>query len=902
MSFLERIVDDLLSKNQDLSQYTIVLPGKRPVVFFRRILSDRIYSGLLPDFLTVEELIKKIAAKQLVQGIALWLFSFEVYRNLFPDEEFSEFLKWFPTVQKDWDDMLKFSDSDVQVLAHMLDEERIKNWAENLGEEEDNPRKRFLNFWKKMNLFLPTLKEKLAEKNWATSGMLHENAKNKIEHFAVETNDYFVFCGFNAFTPIEEKLVKILLQRDKALCFFQGDSYYVLDEKQEAGKFLRQHKTWKEFNNNRPFNWIDSDFEKSKKIKVFEVSGNISQTKVLPEIFKSIEDEDFSNTAVILLDENLLPASLDALGSVENLNITMGFPLRNLGFSNAVKQLFYIQKQLEKGNSSYYYHDVLSVLESLPNFDEDQKVVEDFSRIIQERNMVYLSSKRLQELLGNLSYFNLFIRNSDVRNYLQQLIEFCFSLKFRGLDDIQFENVSHFERSFKIILNQLSSYSFPMKMETLEVLINQLVSSETIDFQGEPLQGLQIMGLLETRLLNFKNVIMLSVNEGKLPLGNSQNTYIPFDIRKNFNMHTFLENDSIYAYHFYRLLQDSENVFLLYNSLTTGVNTGEKSRFIAQLEMESPHEIQQIIIENTSEPISGEPMIFEKTAAVNELFQDWKKRVSASHLTSYLYDPAQFYLNYLLKTKEADEIEEELSVRNYGNLVHYSLQFLFEKVRGKQLSANDLEILLQQVDESIEHSIVKLNHQPEFYSRGMNFVHKSIAKRVIESMLKYDLELVKKGHSLEIVDLERKFEDLEFFLNDEKTDSVKFHGFIDRIDKLDGKLRVIDYKTAKAKNLKINFSSKNNIDRRDVLLMDEKYKQALQLCIYLYYIKNNEDLKNLYTEAGIWSFAEVKSGVQKLEFSDGNLDAAMISIKNLILEILNPEIPFEEKTKPEYGY
>ena len=451
--------------------------------------------------------------------------------------------------------------------------------------------------------------------------------------------------------------------------------------------------------------------------------------------------------------------------------------------------------------------------------------------------MVYLSSKRLQELLGNLSYFNLFIRNSDVRNYMQQLIEFCFSLKFRGLDDIQFENVSHFERSFKIILNQLSSYSFPMKMETLEVLINQLVSSETIDFQGEPLQGLQIMGLLETRLLNFKNVIMLSVNEGKLPLGNSQNTYIPFDIRKNFNMHTFLENDSIYAYHFYRLLQDSENVFLLYNSLTTGVNTGEKSRFIAQLEMESPHEIQQIIIENTSEPISGEPMIFEKTAAVNELFQDWKKRVSSSHLTSYLYDPAQFYLNYLLKTKEADEIEEELSVRNYGNLVHYSLQFLFEKVRGKQLSVNDLEILLQQVDESIEHSIVKLNHQPEFYSRGMNFVHKSIAKRVIESMLKYDLELVKKGHSLEIVDLERKFEDLEFFLN-EKTDSVKFHGFIDRIDKLDGKLRVIDYKTAKAKNLKINFNSKNNIDRKDVLLMDEKYKQALQLCIYLYYIKN----------------------------------------------------------------
>src|SRR5690606_5656516 len=169
------------------------------------------------------------------------------------------------------------------------------------------------------------------------------------------------------------------------------------------------------------------------------------------------------------------------------------------------------------------------------------------------------------------------------------------------LDDIAYENISHFEKSFRIIKNQISPYSFPVSMETLEVLINQLVNSETIDFQGEPLEGLQVMGLLETRLLNFENIILLSATEGKLPLGNTQNTYLPFDIRRHFNLHTFLENDSIYAYHYYRLIQESQNVHLLFNALNSGVNTGEKSRFITQMEIEDRHhQITNVIIENAA--------------------------------------------------------------------------------------------------------------------------------------------------------------------------------------------------------------------------------------------------------------------------------------------------------------
>lgn len=893
MKFLNKIIHELLAQNPDLSAFNIILPGKRPIVFIRQILEENNYSGFLPNFFTIEELINKIADQQTIQGIPLWLFSFDVYRslNLIPRDDFSDFLKWFPTLQKDWDDILKFSDSDQAVLQYMFDEERIKEWAQDLGEDDDVPRKKFLNFWQNMNVFLPVLKERLQEKNWATSGMIHEAAKARIVDFAKNTKEEFVFCGFNAFTPVEEKLVRSLLQWNKAQCFFQADRYYFNDERQEAGKFLRSHKTWKEFDDNRAFQWIEDDFNQPKKIKVYEVSGNVTQTKVLPEIFKEINNKTYSNTAVVLLDENLLPASLDVMHGVDNLNITMGFPLKNLSFSNAVKRLFYLQKQLEKNKLSYYYREVFPILEELPKSAEDEQIINDFKAKIEERNIVYISRKLLHELLGSLSYYGLLQKATGTNGYLDMLIEFCQQVKWLEIDDIQYENVSHFENAFRIIKNQLTPYNIEIKMETLEILINQHINSESIDFQGEPLRGLQIMGLLETRLLNFENVILLSVNEGKLPLGNSQNTYIPFDIRRFFDLHTFLENDSIYAYHFYRLIQDAKNVHLLYNALSSGVNTGEKSRFITQIEMESSHDIEHVIIENSSEPIATKPIEIPKTQMVQERLQKWKEKVSASHLTSYLYNPIDFYLSKILNTSETDEIEEELSIKNYGNLVHYSLQEVYEVLKGKVLKESDLRNSVKAVDEYINIAIEKLKHQPEFYEKGMNYIHKAIAKKVIENVLNHDLELIRQGNKLEIIDIERRFENIDFPLDG--NDKISFFGFIDRIDKLNGTLRIIDYKTARTKNLTIKIDQ----DNVDEYFHNSDRKQALQLCIYHYVVQHLPEFWGFPIETGIWSFADAKKGMVALQFDKGNIDDAMKSVKSLILEILNPDINFVETIK-----
>ena len=894
MQFLQNIISELLENHQDLSALDIVLPGKRPMVFIKRILKEKHYEGLLPNFVTIDELIAELSENVEIKGIALWLFAFRIYNKIDSSEDFSGFLKWFPTLQKDWDDMMKFSDDDQKILLWMLDEERIKNWGENLG-DDDNPRKRNLNFWRKMNEFLPLLKSELQKENLATSGMLYQEAFSKIENFAKQTNRQFVFCGFNALSRVEEQLVRQLLQWNKAETYFQADQYYIDDERQESGKFLRETLKWKEFNDSRDFKWIENQFNQPKNIKTYEVSGNIVQAKFLPEILKKIPKKELSETALVLLDENLLPAVLDSLNVVESVNITMGFPLKNLSFSNAIKKLFYLQKQQEKKSSSYYYADVLPILEELPNDEKDSEVIRNFVATIEERNIVYISKTLLQELLGNLRYFQLLQKPENSQQFLDLLIKFCYELKFKELDDIQYENIALFENVFKIIKNQLLPYQIDVKIETLEVLINQLVNSESIDFVGEPLAGFQIMGLLETRLLNFKNVILLSVNEGKLPLGNTQNTYIPFDVRKNFGLNTFLENDSIYAYHFYRLIQNSENVHLLYNALSSGVNTGEKSRFITQLEMESPHKIEHIIIENSSEPIAQELMKIDKNEEVMRLLNEWKNRVSPSHLVTYLYNPIDFYLNNLLKTRETNEIEEELSQRNYGNLVHYALQYLHEPIKGKILSVNDLEHLLHQTDSAIDFAIEKLKHQQEFYERGMNYIHKEIAKRVVRNIVEYDLELVKNGSALEILDLEKEI-NCDFFLDENQNDKISFYGFIDRIDRLDGITRVIDYKTAKPKKLTVNLG-KNKEEKLPELFFNEDYKQALQLSIYKYCIKNVLHINPDNIETAIWSFAEVNNGPQKLNFIDIEDSEVEDSIRNLIFEILNPEVPFEEKEK-----
>lgn len=902
MVFLEKILDHLLFDSQDLSEYALVLPGKRPIVFIKRIIENKGYEGFLPEFITIEELCTQLSDSIPIEGVALWLFAYHEYQKstVYNGEDFASFLKWYPTLQKDSDDMLKYEQDDHKVLEYLYDEERIKNWAENLGDiSPDSPRKKYLNFWKNAHQFLPQLKNALKEKNWATPGMLHELARKNISSFVQKTQKKWVFCGFNALTPLEEELIKALLQADKAQAFFHTDAYYMNNPLQEAGTFLRKIKKWKEFNEYRPFAWVENEFSERKNINIIECPGNIAQTQYLRNYLTEHTHEE--ETAIVLMDENLLPATLDAVSSAKAVNITMGYPLKNLSFNNAVKSVFHLQKQLEKKSSSYYYNDVLPIIEGWSFSTKEIEKMHQFKTELEKRNMVYIRPDFLQEHLKDMPYFPLLAPTSSETELIENLLEFCKIAKNNNEDDaILFENISVFEKVLTTLLNLITTINFPIQIEALEQLISQLLNSEMLSFEGEPLQGLQVMGLLETRLLNFKNIILLSVNEGKIPTPASQNSFIPFDVRRHFNLYTYQEYDAIFAYHFYRLLQGAENVVLLYNGLSSGLNTGEKSRFITQLEYEANtiHSINKKLVDLSSTHLEQRAISVEKTPIVMEKLNDWKKNVSASSLTSYVYDPYQFYLSKILGARETTEISEELSTRDYGTLIHSVLEILYTPICGKYLTDKDLTFSQQEIDDAILQAIEKLKHELEFYQRGINFIHKTLAEKIVKAIIYHDLQLVKKGHQLKIIALEKEFSDVYFPINEDQTDAVYFHGIIDRIDELDGTLRVIDYKSAKVSS-KLHLDIKP--DKIETHFMEESNKQAMQLAIYLHALPSIIEYKYSEVEAGIWSFASVKKGVTTMQYDSYSLQDALQSLRFLIHDILNPEKPFEAKPRTWNG-
>ena len=889
-SFLYRIAAELIKDAKDLKDHVVVFPGKRPQIFFKKALEDLGYSGFLPRMKTIEELTEEISGATCIQGLALTLEAYRFHTQLYP-MEFSEFLKWFPALAKDWDEILKFAPEPLAVLDYMQEEERILQWAKSLGQDElGEVSQRFLDFWKKNGEYLPQLDRHLEQQGLASPGMVHQLALKNVGQYIAASKERFVFCGLNALTRLEEKLIRELLALDKAQCYFHSDSYYMDNSVQEAGAFLRRHRQWKEFNDFRQFQWVDQDFMQSKYIALYEVPGNVTQTKLLSSILQQIKPEELEDTAVVLLDENLLPSVISELSFVEHLNITMGYPIKNMAFSQGIRALLHLHKQLEIRSGSYYYKDLVNILTAIPAAVTDNEIIATFQKELVEKNRVYLSYKMLKELLGDLSYFSILEKCSSPMELLEKLLAFTTDLKTFELSDLQYENISHFEKQLRILSNQLADFDFVHSVDVLEILINQLVQTQTIDFVGEPLKGLQVMGLLETRLLTFKNVVLLSVNEGKLP-GSGGNSYIPFNVRASHQMHTYLESDSIYAYHFYRLIQQAEKVYLLYNSLTSGINSGEKSRFITQLQMESPHKVHHFVVDTSATATETSEMSVSKTPALLERLERWKSRVAASHLNSYLYNPMDFYLKNILYSQN-EEIEEELSSRNYGNLIHFSLEYLYEPLVEKYLTTKDLEGLLGQTEAALAHAMERLKHDPAYYAVGMNYIHKEMALSVLERIIKKDKQSVEEGSSLRILAVEKRFSGVPLEIPGHG--SVELRGIIDRMDEFDGQVRLIDYKSS-LNSQELSFGLKSFQEG-----LSYKHSKGLQLAFYLYALGQDAEYSGRAFSAGIWSFAKVGEGVQPLQMKDYTLEDLLEGIKGVIAEILDPDVPFTKTQKVIY--
>lgn len=891
--FIEKVVAELINSKADLLHTTIVLPGNRPMLFFRKAFQEQLQNSILPRFLSIDDFIKEISGLQDISQIQLWFAAYNSYKKITetPDE-FENFIKWIPTLLRDFDDINSSLVNPREIFDYLISAERIKKWGqENLEIGSNQLMVKHLHFWKMAADLFEQLNSDLHAQNKAYRGLIYRKAVENLPQFMQSSQGNYVFAGLNALSNAERKIIFELNKTQNAKLFWDSDAYYMNDENQEAGHFLRKYKDALP-----EFNWEFDEFSRSKKIQTVEIGKRVGQAKYLHKILSEIPADKISETAVVLADETLLPAVLSAIPkNISKVNITMGFPLDKSSMAYFFRAVFELQMNREKlGNGkTFYYKNILDIL-SNSIFKEKNFDTGKLSRKIRKENRIFNTAGFLLDELKESIYTPLFQIYVDTQSFVSHLLNWIEDLmqnKEIEINELDKEYVYRFSLLINQLSEELKDFNSVQNFKTLYVLYNRLLQNETISFVGEPLEGLQLVGLLETRLLDFENVIMVSVNEGVIPPGRVENSFIPYDIRKEMGMNTFTENDAVFAYHFYRLLQRAQNISLLYNTESDGLDSGERSRFIAQIEYESNHKIEKITAMPSFVAELHKPLEIAKTPAVMESLERWAENgISASSLANYLRDPVEFYQQQVLGVRDFEDAEETVGARILGNIVHNSLEELYKPLLGKILTEQDFESVLGDSEQALKNSFEKEYGKGD-YLRGKNHLVYKIAHSFIGNVINSDRKISKNNEFI-IHELESEMFS-QFELNNAK--EVKLKGYIDRIDELNGIKRIIDFKTGNVNEYSLNVNS----GKLENIFSDAKFSKPLQLIFYAHlYFGNRPDLN---VQFGIYPLKNPKKGLMLLKldgqttFDSDILNLTRENLAGLIEEILNSEIPFIKK-------
>lgn len=897
-TFLQQVVEDLMQRNLKFSQTTLVVPGNRPKAFLRKTFVEKGFSGILPQIISIEELLKQITGLQVVSGLELLFMAYSVYQRQPEAKPFEEFLKWAPTLLKDFDDIDSSQVVPDSVFEFLVSDERIKAWGKELEIGSRSLIEQNLGFWVVAKILYHDLKEELLQNGVAYRGLLASIAAKQVSSFLSKNHQKFNFIGFNAFTRAEQNIVEALVEAERAHCYWDTDAYYMQDAKQEAGNFLRQYKDIEKF---QPFNWENDNFKNPKKIEIVGTSKQIGMAKYVGEKLSKLSPEQRKETAIVLADEKLLPAVLNALPEeVQKINITMGLPLQSVPMSTFFQALLDAYANQEKFGLSdkFYYKDILKIIEN-PNFQAYfLQNTQSIKKEILDKNKLFISTEELLSQIENL-FSPLFKGFKYPLEFAQGMIDwiedFCTAMQ---PSEIELEYLFRFKNIFQQLVQLFGKYGIITNFKIFKQLYQQILHNETLSFLGEPLVGLQLLGVLETRLLDFKHIILTSVNEGVFPLGRQENTAIPFELRRKFKLNTFLENDAIYAYHFYRLIQRCESVTLLYDTDSDGMGKGEPSRFLLQLELESPHEVvnQLARVENIAK--KAEPFVVEKTQAVMQALDHWKNKISPSSLGAYLYDELGFYERYVLKIKEEREVEETASFQTLGTVVHDTLEHLYTPYLGKVLKTQNFIEMRAKLENTLTQKFneILLKNQE---LQGKNIIIYNVAKEMVGNVLRKD-EKTALNHRLVIKELEKNF---SASLKLSSGRQVIFAGKIDRVESLDGMIRVIDYKTGGLQDNELKFSEKTWAN----FAKDKNSNKAIQLLIYCFmYLSEHPEQQ---VAAGIYPLRfftkEIKllNIMGEIEFNLENIKEGLGAIENLIEEIFDESKVFgeiiEENTEDE---
>ena len=926
--FLEKVLDKLLQDYPDnFSQLCIITPNRRAQVFIKNYLQERGKPMMLPSLFSIDDFIQHLSPYTILDNVDLSFEFYLVYKELEGDDAqpFESFLQWAAVLINDFNE-LDMHLGDANALFNYLSEDyAIREW--NLGRQDlTDFQKNYLAFFHKLNDYYQYFTQRILSQNAAYAGLSYRYVAEHIQELMQDQQWHkLVFAGFNALTLSEEKILRFLYESKQAELIWDVDEYYFSNKDQEAGLFMRKYASWYKFDKEL----LSEHFQKPKKINVVAVPKAIGQAKIAAELLKeNLTIKGLSNTALVLADENLLMPVLNSLDAqvLAETNVTMGYPLKNtaahLLLRLFLKMQFMGQRKQKLGAQSrlrFLNEDLIQVLTNpliADVFGKSSKV------ILSIQKQLYWTSMELQVLFDQLAKQELAFLFVDFEAkaekailFFQQLIE-KFSVRYQeGNTNLQLRYSSDWEAFmlYARMLNRLSDriqkYGFPNNLQEFKIVFEQLIGNQSQAFHGEPLKGLQLMGLLETRVLDFENLIILSVNEDVLPSGKMTNSFIPVDIKRMFGLPTYKEKNAIFAYHFYRLLQGAKNVHLMYSTTSGQLLGGEKSRFITQLMLELPEYNQESVIREQLynfkeiQPRNRFEIRIEKEISIQERLAAIAERgFSPTAINTYVSCPLKFYFKHVLKVDEPEKEENFIDDRILGNIIHQTLENLFKPFEGKAINLEALLKMENQMPDEMQTQ-AKLEAKGQVLDSGQNLLTLKAAERYLTQFFETEKQglkkSLKKGGSWVIIGLEQRLE--KKIILSQKSLEIRVYGFADRIDRWNRLVRILDYKTGY-----VDSRTLKKVDF-DELFSDTKYEKAIQLLTYAWLLKDRFPKENL--QSGIIALRNVNDPYLFLgnavdePLSEEKLNSFEKSLLDFFNELFDEKIPFiqtEEKKNCQY--
>jgi len=914
-SFIFDVLQDLDTPPEDVSNLCLVLPNKRAGIFLKMEWSKlNKTTGFLPQIIAIETFIEELSQLRLLSNTELIFEFYEVYLELTPLDErdsFDSFSKWAPVVLQDFNEIDRYLIPPNQIFEYLSAIQELNHWS--LDPHPTPLIKGYLSFWKKVYMYYTKFTAHLVKKGEGYQGLIYKEAVKNLEIYIQNHPDKsHVFLGFNALNAAESTILQELLQQDRAKIYWDIDQSFLETLQHDAGYFIRQHqKTWNHFKS-QPLKWVSNYYTKPKNISVVGTPKNIGQVKYVGALLQKLYNENqLQNTALVLGNEDLLIPILNSLPRcIENINITMGLPLKQIPFSAFIDQWLELHKDT---TPLYYYQDVIGVLSHQfvrPLFQtQNRDAAQLILTTIKHQNVISLTKDQIiaiaPECKDNLEL--LFEPwNDQPKKAIERVLALIFKLKdyytkSKNNHLLALEYLYRFSEIFHHLQRLNSNYSYITSIKVLQGIYKELLSLETLDFKGQPLKGLQIMGMLESRVLDFETVIIVSVNEGVLPAGKTNNSFIPFDVKIENGLPTYKDKDAVYTYHFYRLLQRAKNAHIIYNTEPDVLSGGERSRFITQLEFEAQHCLDHKIVIPDTPQITPQLLTVKKTPEIiSKLKSVAAKGFSPSSLSQYIRNPIDFYNQKILGVKEEVVLEETVAANTFGSVIHNTLEAFYKPLIGKVLKPFMLTDLKSKIDTTITYYFKELYKEGDI-TQGLNLISFEIAKRYVSNFLAYELACINKGDKIIIEAIESK---MNVSLNvPELQFPIRLIGTIDRIDICNGTRRIIDYKTSQ-----VSQSELERVHWKDITSDYKAYSKSFQIMTYAYML-NVEAVFTSPVEAGIISFKNLKSGLLKFAKKDKPgahaqkttlLSTALLEhyeqeLNTLILELFNLDIDIVEK-------